>query len=47
MYEEKFIQYHMGETFFHQVKPGLEVPLCFAWVVGRSFVFGGGILEDI
>ena len=37
----------MGETFFHQVKPGLEVPLCFASVVGRSFLFGGGILEDI
>ena len=23
--EEMIVQYHMGQAFFHQVKPGLEV----------------------
>ena len=32
---EKIDQYHMGQTFFHQVDPGLEVfPMfCQGWLV--------------
>ena len=33
--EEKIFQYHMGQAFFHQVDPGLEVfpMLCEEWLV--------------
>ena len=31
--EEKIVQYHVGQAFFHQVNPQLETSQCFARVV--------------
>ena len=45
--EEKIVHYHVGQAFFHQVNPGLEVFLCFAAVVGGFLTSGGGLPEEI
>ena len=45
--EEKIIQYHMGQTFFLQIDPGVVVYLMFSRVVGRCLLSGGGLPEDI
>jgi len=45
--EERIGQYHMGQAFFHQINPGLEVFPVFSSVVGRSLPSEGGLPEDI
>ena len=40
--EEKIVQYHVGQAFFHKIYPVLEASFCFGRVVGRSLLSGGG-----
>ena len=48
--ERKIFEYHVGQAFFHQVDPGLEVFLMFCQgvsIVGRSLLSRDGLTEDI
>ena len=41
MKEEKIVQYHLGQAFFHQIDPDWKFSLCFTRVVGKPLPSGG------